>query len=49
LRWLFAHRLLRALALLVAGVNLVAAAQVAVMVLFARSGWGWAASASGCC
>jgi MFS family permease len=40
LRWLFAHRLLRALALLVAGVNLVAAAQVAVMVLFAQERLG---------
>jgi MFS family permease len=40
LGWLFAHRVLRATALLVAGFNLVAAARVAVMVLFAQERLG---------
>jgi Na+/melibiose symporter-like transporter len=40
LAWLFAHRVLRALALRVAGVNLVAAAQGAVLVLFAQERLG---------
>jgi MFS family permease len=40
LSWLFAHRVLWATALLVAGFNLVAAARVAVMVLFAQERLG---------
>jgi MFS family permease len=40
LRWLFAHRVLRTMALLVAGVNIVAAAQGAIMVLFAQERLG---------
>jgi MFS family permease len=40
LAWLFAHRVLRALALRVAVVNLVAAAQGAVLVLFAQERLG---------
>jgi hypothetical protein len=48
LGWLLAHRVLRALALRDAGVHVATAAQSAVLVLFARSGWGWAASALGC-
>jgi MFS family permease len=49
LGWLLAHRVLRALALRDAGVHVATAAQSAVLVLFARSGWGWEASALGCC
>jgi MFS family permease len=40
LRWLFTHRVLAALALRVAGVNIVAAAQGAVLVLFAQERLG---------
>ncbi len=40
LGWLFGHRVLLAMALLVAGINLVAAARVAVMVLFAQERLG---------
>jgi MFS family permease len=40
LRWLFGHRVLLAMALLVAGINLVAAARIAVMVLFAQERLG---------
>jgi MFS family permease len=40
LGWLFAHRVLRALALRVAGVNVLAAAQGAVLVLFAQERLG---------
>lgn len=36
LRWLFAHRVLRALAVLVAGLNILAAARGAILVLFAQ-------------
>ena len=40
MRWLFAHRVLWAMALLVAGFNLVGAARVAVTVLFAQERLG---------
>jgi MFS family permease len=40
LRWLLAHRVLRAMAVLVAGVNLVTAAQGAIRVLFAQERLG---------
>jgi MFS family permease len=40
LRWLFAHRVLRALAVLVAGLNILAAARGAILVLFAQERLG---------
>jgi MFS family permease len=40
LRWLFAHRVLRAMAVLVAGVNVVSTAFDAIMVLFAQERLG---------
>ena len=40
LRWLFAHRVLRALAVLVAGVNIVLTGSEAIMVLFAQERLG---------
>ena len=49
LRWLFAHRVLRAMAVLVAGANIALTGSDAIMVLFAQERLGLAASASGCC
>ena len=42
------HRVLRALALRVGEVNVIAAAKARFCCWSLRSGWGWAASASGC-
>jgi hypothetical protein len=49
LRWLAAHRVLRATAAMVSIVNLLAAGGAAVMVLFAHRSWAWTRSASACC
>jgi MFS family permease len=49
LRWLAAHRVLRATAAMVAVVNLLAAGGGPSRCCSPRTGWGWTRSGSGCC